>query len=376
MEGIAQFRTAVEHLYIHIPFCPQLCDYCSFYSEKGDAAKTGRFLDALIAEAQMATGKMEVRPRTVFFGGGTPSALSVAQFDKLLGALRNLRGLFDAVEEWTIEMNPATVSADKARLLRDYGVNRISMGVQAFDDDTLKMLNRVHDSAQVIRSYDILRAAGFDRVNLDLIFAVPGQTMAQWEQTLRKAMSLDPDHMSCYCLTYEEDTEFWNRLQAGRYSVDESLEAEMFLRTRHLLREAGFDQYEISNYAKPGLECRHNLAYWNGRDYAGWGPSAFGTVRALRYQNVANTDIYCERIEQLGAAVEFTEALDGDMRQRESWMFGLRTRDGIDAEAVQQRYPGQMAPFIGQGWVEIRDGRLTLTESGLLFADEVAGIFV
>lgn len=321
-------------------------------------------------------GKWRCVRERFFFGGGTPSALSVAQFDKLLGALRNLRGLFDAVEEWTIEMNPATVSADKARLLRDYGVNRISMGVQAFDDDTLKMLNRVHDSAQVIRSYDILRAAGFDRVNLDLIFAVPGQTMAQWEQTLRKAMSLDPDHMSCYCLTYEEDTEFWNRLQAGRYSVDESLEAEMFLRTRHLLREAGFDQYEISNYAKPGLECRHNLAYWNGRDYAGWGPSAFGTVRALRYQNVANTDIYCERIEQLGAAVEFTEALDGDMRQRESWMFGLRTRDGIDAEAVQQRYPGQMAPFIGQGWVEIRDGRLTLTESGLLFADEVAGIFV
>jgi len=374
MDKLINIRPEIDHLYVHIPFCPQLCDYCAFYSEKGDAQKVNRFLDALIREAQIVSERLVLRPKTIFFGGGTPSALSVSQLDKLLNALSELTEGFSGVEEFTIEMNPATVSTDKAKLLRDYGVNRISMGVQAFDDDTLNMLNRVHDSNQVIKSYEILRSAGFMNVNLDLMFAVPGQTLNQWVDTLEKTLSLGPDHLSCYCLTYEEDTEFWNRLESGKYSVNEDLEVEMFIKTRDILLNHGYEQYEISNFAKMGMECRHNLSYWRGKDYLGLGPSAFGTIGFLRYQNIANTDIYCDRIEKTGMAYESTEELTAKLRQRERWMFGMRTMEGVAIGELND-FREQMAVFIEQEIVEERNGRLLLTPAGRLFADEVASIF-
>lgn len=366
---------SVEHVYVHIPFCPQLCDYCSFYSETGDVKRINRFLDALIAEAQIASEKMKINPRTIFFGGGTPSALSVSQFDKLLNAFAGIFKGFEGVEEFTIEMNPATVSLDKARLLKSYGVNRISMGVQAFDDETLKMLNRVHDSAEVIKSFAILRQAGFTNINLDLMFSVPGQTMSQWLDTLKRTLDLGPEHLSCYCLTYEEDTEFWNRLQAGKYFVNEELEAEMFVQTRRILEEDyGYSQYEISNYARDGFFCRHNMAYWQGKDYLGLGPSAFGTLRHLRYQNVAHTDSYSQRIETMGSAVEFTEELSPRVRQRERLMFSLRTSQGIPADELDS-YHEQIIPFLEKGWLEQSNGKIALSGEGRLFADEIALIF-
>ena len=211
----------VEHLYVHIPFCPKVCPYCSFYKEASDRNKTAAFLDAVLLELDQQTAVLTaagraLRPVTIFFGGGTPSALSTPQLEYLLGGLRDRLDL-SALAEWTLEMNPATVSLEKARTLRALGVNRVSMGVQSWDPGLLLTLGRVHTADQARRSYAILREAGFDNVNLDLIFAVPGQTRATWLASLRETIALAPEHVSAYNLTYEEDTEFLRRFEAGEF---------------------------------------------------------------------------------------------------------------------------------------------------------------
>ena len=215
----------VPHLYVHIPFCPKVCPYCSFYKEASDRNKTQAFLDAVLAEAEYESEGL--RPRTIFFGGGTPTALSTSQLKFLITGLQS-RVDFSAVEEFTIEMNPATVSHEKAELLLTLGVNRVSMGVQSWDEELLKTLGRVHSGAQASRSYAILREVGVQNVNLDLIFGIPGQTTSQWTESLRRTIELSPDHISAYCLTYEEDTEFFERFQRGEMGPEEDRDADFF----------------------------------------------------------------------------------------------------------------------------------------------------
>src|SRR4051812_18421630 len=270
---VAVPMSRARHLYVHIPFCPKVCPYCSFYKEASDRNKTQAFLDAVLAELDFRQRDRPLQPQTIFFGGGTPSALSTPQLQYLLGGLRERLDL-SCLEEWTLEMNPATVSLEKARALRDLGVNRISMGVQSWDEGLLKVLGRVHNASQAERSYEILREAGFTNVNLDLIFAVPTQTRAQWQSSLEKTIQLQPEHISAYCLSYEEDTAFYERFARGEFVPDESWDAELFEITMDLLGASGYAQYEISNYAQLGRECKHNLAYWTGQEYLGLGPSA------------------------------------------------------------------------------------------------------
>ena len=284
----------IAHLYVHIPFCPKVCPYCSFYKESSDRHKTARFLDAVLVEADgHATG---LRPRTIFFGGGTPTALTTSQLRYLISGLRERIDISD-LEEFTVEMNPATVSLEKAAMLREMGVNRVSMGVQSWDDGLLATLGRVHSSQQARRSYALLREAGFDNINLDLIFGIPGQNREQWRATLEETLALESDHVSAYCLTYEEDTEYFARMTRSEYVPDKSLEADLFEMTMEMLEGSGFSQYEISNYARPNRECRHNLAYWLGEDFLGLGPSAFSTVGNKRWKNVSDTAKYvsCRR---------------------------------------------------------------------------------
>jgi oxygen-independent coproporphyrinogen-3 oxidase len=364
----------IRHLYVHIPFCPKVCPYCSFYKEASDRNKTQAFLDAVLAELELRQRERLVQPETIFFGGGTPSALSTPQLTYLLTGLRERLDL-SRLHEWTLEMNPATVSLEKATALRELGVSRISMGVQSWDDGLLKVLGRVHHAAQAERSYEILREAGFTNVNLDFMFAVPTQTREQWRSTLEKTIALAPEHISAYCLTYEEDTSFYQRFQSGEYRPDEAWDADLFELTMDILGSASYAQYEISNYARAGRECDHNLAYWTARDYLGLGPSAFSTVGARRWQNVPDTTTYTARIAAGAHAESFEEALPPVTRRAEQIAFSLRTSGGIDRASLAD-WPAEVAEFEAEGFLEPVDDRLVLTRRGRLVADTIAGTFV
>lgn len=355
---------------MHIPFCPKVCPYCSFYKETSDRNKTGRFLDAVLTEAERHAGR--IMPRTIFFGGGTPTALSTSQLQYLIRGLRERIDLSE-LEEFTVEMNPATVSAEKAAVLRKLGVNRVSMGVQSWDDGLLATLGRVHTARQARRSYEILRETGFDNVNLDLIFGVPGQNRDQWRTTLETTLALEPAHISAYCLTYEEDTEYFNRLSRREYQSDASLDADLFEMTMHTLEGAGFSQYEISNYARPDRECRHNLAYWLGSDFVGLGPSAVSTVGCARWKNVSDTSTFVAALEVGKDPADFREVVSDDIRQSERIAFSLRTSRGVDSDLI----PADKAEeFARGGFVVLKDDRWHLTQKGRLVADSVAEAFI
>ena len=367
--------SVLRHLYVHIPFCPKVCPYCSFYKEASDKNKTPAFLDALLLELdrrldQIAGCQLE----TIFFGGGTPSALSVKQLEFLLGGLRRRLDL-SKIREWTLEMNPATVSLEKAKMIRDFGVNRISMGVQSWNAKILETLGRIHSAKQAERSYDILRQAGFRNLNLDFIFAVPGQMAGDWETTLEKAVRLKPEHISAYCLTYEEDTEYFRRFSRGELTRDIEQEAGFFQLTMEILANAGYRQYEISNYARPGFECLHNLAYWLGKDYLGIGPSAFSTIGLRRWKNTPDTSRYIEQIQSNVEPVAFEEDLTGEIRQAEEIAFGLRMENGV-SEKRMAKWPEEVASLLTEGYLEWTDRRLRLTARGKMVADSVAELFV
>ena len=366
--------SSIRHLYFHIPFYPKLCPYCSFYVETGAQNKTTRFLDALLREVETAQAAHKLQPETIYFGGGTPSALTCDQLAYLLSGLRarlDLRGL----REWTFEVNPATVRADKARVLREAGVSRISLGVQSWDDGLLKTLGRIHDAAQAEKTYGILREAGFANINLDLMFAVPGQTLAQWQATLERTVSLRPEHVSSYCLTYEEDTEYFRQLKLGAFRQDDERDAALFETTIDTLSAAGFEHYEISNYARPGFESAHNFAYWRGADYLGFGPSAFSTVGLRRWQNVPDTAAYTQRALAAESATSFSEELTSATRAGEIAAFAVRTRDGIATDTLN-RWRKEVREFHELGFLENRGERTILTRRGKLMADSVAEAFV
>ena len=362
----------IEHLYIHIPFCPNICPYCAFYKESAGRERVEAFLDALLRETEAWADHL--LPRTIFFGGGTPSALSIPQFDKLLGGLRSRLDL-SRLEEWTIDMNPATVAADKADLLREAGINRVSMGVQSWDDSVLKSLGRTHDAEKAEDSFHILRKAGFENLSIDLIFGVPGQSLESWRSSLERSLRLAPEHLSAYGLTYEEDTEFFRKLGRGEMSPDEGLEADQFELAATLLGEAGYLQYEVSNYALAGRESRHNSAYWTGRDYLGLGPSAFSTVGPRRWRNIRETGIYSESTLTGKTALDFEEEVSEELKSRERAAFGMRTLRGVAAEDATP-WERDLLEMRGEGLVTLSEGWWILTPRGRLLADTVAEIFV
>ncbi len=336
--------------------------------------KNRAFLDALLAEVRSAAAAWEIAPETIYFGGGTPSMLSLGELEYLLTGLRASLPM-DALREWTFEVNPATISLAKAALLLGLGVNRISIGVQSWDDGILRTLGRVHTAEQAAATYGILRDAGFRNINLDLMFAIPGQSRDQWRDSLGRNIALAPEHISAYCLTYEEDTRFFQLLQAGAFRREDERDAAMFEDAMDLLQAAGYAQYEISNYALPGRESLHNFGYWNGSDYLGFGPSAFSTAGTHRWQNVPDSAAYIARISGGVSAVSFEEMISDKTRAGETLAFGLRTARGIAAQAAAPWDAG-LAEMRALGLLETRDGRLLLTRRGKLMADSVAEAFV
>ncbi|MBU3666640.1 MAG: radical SAM family heme chaperone HemW [Chthoniobacterales bacterium] len=357
-----------RHLYIHIPFCLQICPYCSFYKDIAGPGKADPLVEAIVLEAEMFGGGCT--PRTIFVGGGTPTALSVTQLERLFGGLSRHLDL-SGVEEFTVEMNPATVTMRKAEMLRRHGVNRVSMGVQSWDAELLKLLGRVHSAPQVRESFAILRAAGFENLNLDLIYGIPGQTRAQWTDSIRRTIDLGPEHISAYCLTYEEDTDFFRRLERGEFREYSERDAEFFELCAAELAEAGYAQYEISNYARAGRECLHNLAYWQGDDYLGLGPSAWSTIGTKRWQNVPDTAGYVRAVQAGNRPHGTSEIVPDETREMEKIAFGLRTSAGIEAARLGERHE-LITGLREEGLLEDHGPRVRLTARGRLLADEIA----
>jgi oxygen-independent coproporphyrinogen-3 oxidase len=364
----------VRHLYFHIPFCAKLCPYCNFTVETRLRFKNRRFLDALLAETRARAEAFPVRPETIFLGGGTPSALSLAELEWFAGGLRRALDL-SAVAEWTIEINPATVSADKARLLRDLGFDRASVGIQSWDPADLRTLGRIHSPDDSARTLDRLRAAGFGNVSADLIFGVPGQTERAWAETLDRTVAAGVDHVSAYCLTFEEGTEFHRALAAGELRRDEAAEARMFEMAMDRLGAAGFFHYEISNHARPGFDSAHNRAYWLGRETLGIGPGAFSTVAGRRWKNRADTEAYLREALAGMPGADFEEAVPPGVAASERAAFGIRMAEGC-AEGDLAPWAGELPRLFEAGLIEQAGGRIRLTRRGKLLADTVAESFV
>ena len=399
----------VRHLYVHTPFCAKVCPYCAFYVHQGGATAQREFVAALRAEWRRAGDEFPLALETIYFGGGTPSILSAELFAELAEELHGSRrtvvaragpcaGASDGSRrppgdgsgvvpprsqargdtEFTLEVNPATVTAEKAAAWRAAGVNRISLGAQSFDPEMLKILGRQHAPDDIAETCALLRAHGFTNLNLDLMFALPEQSETKWEATLHAALACQPQHLSAYALTYEEYTPFFEKLKRGEWRQDEEREIKMFTATRERLVEAGFVDYEISNFAQPGFESRHNLGYWRGEDYLGLGPSACSTIGAARWKNVPDTRAYAERIARGESVREEIEALDAATRARERIMFGLRMREGV---ALKEFGPSpaqalQLDQLQTEGLATIEGNRVRLTPRGQLVADSVAGMFV
>jgi oxygen-independent coproporphyrinogen-3 oxidase len=361
----------IRHLYVHTPFCAKICPYCAFYVHRGGVAAQREFVAALREEWRHAREEFPLALETIYFGGGTPSILSAELFSELAEELPGER----AWSEFTLEVNPATVTPKKAAAWRAAGVNRISLGAQSFDAEMLKLLGRTHAPGDIAETCALLREHGFENINIDLIFALPGQSEAKWEDTLRAALACAPEHISAYGLTYEEDTPFFEKLQRGEWRQDEAREIAMFERTRDVLGTAGLVDYEISNFARSRFESRHNLAYWRGADYLGLGPSACSTIGGLRWRNVPDTRVYAERIARGESVRGELENLDAATRTKERIMFGLRMREGVARTEFGGDAP-QLKELAAHGLAFEDGGRVRLTPRGKLVADSVAGMFV
>ena len=328
-------------------------------------------MTALQTEWRRAREEFPLTLETIYFGGGTPSILSAELFAELAEELPQQHGW----SEFTLEVNPATVTPKKAMAWRAAGVNRISLGAQSFDAEMLRVLGRQHAPEEIAETCDLLREHGLTNINIDLMFALPEQSEEKWLTTIEAALACKPNHVSAYALTYEEDTPFFEKLQRGELRRDEEREIAMFTQTREMLGAAGLIDYEISNFARPGFESQHNLAYWRGADYLGLGPSACSTIGAMRWKNVADTKAYAEKIAQNESVREEIETLDAATRTKERIMFGLRMREGVALEEFDAA-ASHLKELEANGLAFEEAGRVRLTSRGQLVADSVAGIFI
>jgi len=371
-------------LYIHIPFCTHKCHYCDFYSLVDTRDRQDAFVDRLCAE--LAVLSAWAGPlRTIFVGGGTPSLLRVDLWSKLLACLHDrfdLSGISRMTGEFTVECNPETVSSPLMDVLSAGGVTRVSLGAQSFNPAHLKTLERWHDPEKVLPALAMAEQAGITRRTIDLIFAIPGQTLDEWDADLRTALGMGVEHMSCYALTYEPGTAMTARLHRGDFSrTDEDLEAEMFLHTLRTLRGAGLDRYEVSNFAIPGAESLHNLAYWRQESWLAAGPAASGHVAGMRWKNQPRLDDYLKPTQHAFSPVIDVELPDERRALLERLMTGLRLREGVDGAEILTRAAGvesgaadriarTASNAMERGHMH-RGDRWSLTDDGFLIADAI-----
>ena len=382
-------------IYLHIPFCRARCSYCDFNTYVGLDALFEPYVRALKREIAMQgnagaggpDGDLPARPpaHTIFFGGGTPSLLQPEQIGDLIRACRQT---FDmpARCEVSVECNPGTVNADYLCALRAQGVNRLSFGAQSANPDELRLLGREHGWDEVQAAFAAARAAGFDNVNIDLIFGLPHQSLASWRRTLEAALALSPDHISLYALTIEVGTPLHDWTRRGQVPFpDPDLAADMYEHTERALGEAGFEHYEISNWCKPGRACAHNLIYWRNEPYYGLGAGAHGSTIRRRRWNVKRPADYIARLERGESAEGGHEDIDEATSRGETMMLGLRLlREGVEQARFARRYGAPIAHFyareleagVAQGLLEVTDERVRLTERGRFISNRAMRLFL
>ncbi len=366
--------------YVHIPFCTQICYYCDFSKVFIKNQPVDSYLEYLLEEFRSYDIQ---KLRTLYIGGGTPTALSAPQLEVLLdGLTKNLD--LSVLEELTIEANPGDLDADKIAVLKQSPVNRVSLGVQTFDDKMLKKIGRSHLEKDIYENIDRLKLAGFDNISIDLIYALPGQTMEQVKDNVAKAISLDIPHMSLYSLILENHTVFMNRMRRGKLPLPkEELEAEMFEYIIAELERSGFEHYEISNFSKPGFESRHNLMYWDNAEYYGIGAGASGYVNGVRYKNHGPIRHYLNAVEAGNSRI--TEEHLSQREQMEEEMFlGLRKKSGVSMARFEEKFGRSFEGLYGeivrdlvqQGLMQFDGDRVRMTKRGLFLGDTLAERFI
>ena len=357
------------HLYIHVPFCNKICPYCAFYKHRLGKIDLRGYIAGVIEEAKRRIPQ-GAQPQTIYFGGGTPSMLSPTHLKSMVDGLKEWLD-FSCVQEWSFETNPATFTPQKVEQWVQLGITRISLGSQSFEPDLLKLLGREHSPEQISESVAMLRAAGMPQINLDLMFSLPGQSIDQWEHTLECALALEPNHISTYNLSYEEDTDFYR--QYGADAGDEETDIAMFTLADKLLHTAGYRHYEISNYAKDGAISLHNWACWCGEDYYGLGPGACGTIGMLRYRNTENTTKYIHDLAAGKLSEAECECLSPQARRTELLGLRIRTDEGVPHHLLLPHNQDFIRMLIQEGLARLTpQNNLTLTLQGRLVADEIA----
>jgi len=320
-------------LYVHLPFCATKCHYCDFFSVPAEGQDLEGMVESILNEAAQ---RAPSAPKTLFLGGGTPSLLPVGLLQRLLDGLQDLTGWRESVEEASAECNPESLDSDKAKALLDLGIPRLSVGVQALDDEVLELFGRVHKGQDGLRALEAARDAGVTHLSADMIYAWPGQTLKRWEDDLGAVLELTTQHLSAYNLTYEEDTRFKRWLDQGRLSkAPEDLELALFEVARELCGAAGLAPYEVSNYALSGHECRHNINYWRNGAYLGLGPGAVSKIGPVRAGNPRGIASYLKWIDTSGHATQWRDEPDESTRLAEGWWLGLRLAEGLDPAAVR-----------------------------------------
>ena len=369
-------------LYVHVPFCSAICNYCNFNRGLFDGDLKRRYLDALLAEIRT---RGDASPAdTIYFGGGTPSLLEPSEVRSVIEACRDAFALAPSAEV-TLETNPESVTGDRLRAFRAAGVNRLSFGVQSFRDDELQRLSRLHSAARAREAYAMAREVGFDNISLDLMMWLPQQSVAQWFSSVDALIALGPDHASLYILEVYPNAPLRDMMARAQWSLaPDDDAAEMYLGAMSRLDDAGYQQYEISNVAKPGFESRHNLKYWTDGEWLGFGCGAHSTRKGVREKNIASTEDYVAAVNAglplaterrvLGRHEQFEEAVFMGLRlTRGIDLGGVRSRYGVD---VWGRYREELSPFVDQQLVIYDGGALRLTRDGMLVANEVMSIFI
>ena len=375
-------ETCLAGLYIHVPFCQRKCAYCDFFSVT-DLSLVAAWLAALEREAGVYQGRFAPFD-TLYLGGGTPSLLEAPQLTALIDGLRRYFS-FSPDSEVTLESNPDDVTTEKIKLYQDLGVNRLSVGGQSFDDRELAFLGRRHTARQTVEALEAARAAGFGNLSLDLIYGLPGQTLDDWSQTLERACSFEPEHLSCYQLTYEPETPLGRKQARGEVTpATEETERDFFLLTSRFLAERGYLHYEISNFARqgePGTEpyySHHNRKYWDHTPYLGLGPGAHSFQDGVRWWNAASVKQYCQDLAQGRTPVAASETLSGEQLRLEALYLGLRTREGVPLDLLRQTsgWENILSELKEAELIRVNQDRAALTRQGFLLADRLALLFM